>query len=599
MVNQTSEDEVFDFSNTEFTREDLISALNEMVQEYRKLSQKFEEVKAENVDLKNSSVEPRSVQLGKTDSLQIELSKLNTMNEFFWIRSIELKSEIEKLKLIMSSWTQSSVSLDKLCEIQKPANDRTGLGFNSSESNVGETSTQSYLVYDKFKKMSFVKASMTHDTCESVRYDDQNSSKLNQKGKAGIGFLRPENSKPSWLKNRFDKDKAKAGSKSFVSHQPRRSSKKAKSDWRKVEQLLVLSNLSLLFMGKIVESRFDKISDLGDLNFRGNEKSELISAESTEYITLVSGIFSFVILSEMASSLIRNTNQVHFASVLAMDNAGMVAMFESPVASGLNGFLGFASGRIDRYTCGTEGFGFDARTEISFTDVVDKEISTTDDVENIIEQVISETTQFETDVGGKNVGETTFGDQAVQRADEMEHWFNVSYEEFVAREADRMGESGSDTNEEIVTDKVTEIDAGETADGEQTVQRSNEKEKDAESGAISAAEITKIKFGLTVKINEVQDKDWYYASLPQISATNKGKEPLEEVDVVKGNPAREKSQPDTGLRISKRNSRKGKPYVVLAETNSLEVAVKRRVYIIVKYREMLDLWRCRVSCTAT
>ncbi|KZV25120.1 hypothetical protein F511_27435 [Dorcoceras hygrometricum] len=110
-------------SLTEFTRKDLITALNEMVQEYRKLSQTFKEVKAENVDLKNSSVEPRSVQLGKTDSLQIELSKMKTEN--------------------------------------KPANDRIGLGFNA-----GESSTQSYLVYDKFKNMSFVKASMTHDTCE-------------------------------------------------------------------------------------------------------------------------------------------------------------------------------------------------------------------------------------------------------------------------------------------------------------------------------------------------------------------------------------------------------------------------------------------------
>ncbi|KZV17416.1 hypothetical protein F511_09088 [Dorcoceras hygrometricum] len=172
-------------------------------------------------------------------------------------------------------------------------------------------------------------------------------------------------------------------------------------------------------------------------------------------------------------------------------------------------------------------------------DVVDKEISTADDVDHIIEQVIVETAQFETDVGGTNVGETNIGDQAVQRADEMEHWFNVSYKEFVAREADRMVESGSDTDEDIVTDKleeqmygetnigdqavqrademehwfnvsykefvareadrmvesgsdtdedivtdkVTEIDAGETADGEQMVQRSDEKEKVAESGA--------------------------------------------------------------------------------------------------------------------
>ncbi|KZV25888.1 hypothetical protein F511_31233 [Dorcoceras hygrometricum] len=235
MDKQSTEEEVFNFSNTEFTQEDLITALNEMVHEYRKLSQTFEEVKAENVDLKNISLEPRSVQLRKTDSLQIELSKLNTENDSLRLRSCELKAENERVNEVMSSWTQSSVSLDKLCQIQKPANDRAGLGFNASESSNGETSTQSYLVYDKFKKMSFVKASMTHDTCESVRYDDQNSSKLNQKGKAGIGFLRPENSKPSWLKNRLDKDKAKAGSKSFVSHQPRRSSKKVKSVWKKVQ----------------------------------------------------------------------------------------------------------------------------------------------------------------------------------------------------------------------------------------------------------------------------------------------------------------------------------------------------------------------------
>ncbi|KZV18567.1 hypothetical protein F511_42359 [Dorcoceras hygrometricum] len=51
-----------------------------------------------------------------------------------------------------------------------------------------------------------------------------------------------------------------------------------------VEQLLVLSNLSLLFRGNIVEFKFDKISDLGDLSFRRNERSELLSAESTEYV---------------------------------------------------------------------------------------------------------------------------------------------------------------------------------------------------------------------------------------------------------------------------------------------------------------------------
>ncbi|KZV30393.1 hypothetical protein F511_34826 [Dorcoceras hygrometricum] len=37
MANQSTDDEVFDFSNSEFTREDLINALNEMVHEQRHL----------------------------------------------------------------------------------------------------------------------------------------------------------------------------------------------------------------------------------------------------------------------------------------------------------------------------------------------------------------------------------------------------------------------------------------------------------------------------------------------------------------------------------------------------------------------------------
>ncbi|KZV16750.1 hypothetical protein F511_41646 [Dorcoceras hygrometricum] len=68
MANQYTDDEVFGFSNSEFTREELINVLNEMVHEYRKLSQTFEEIKAENGCLKNSSVESSTAQLEDTDS---------------------------------------------------------------------------------------------------------------------------------------------------------------------------------------------------------------------------------------------------------------------------------------------------------------------------------------------------------------------------------------------------------------------------------------------------------------------------------------------------------------------------------------------------
>ncbi|KZV19983.1 hypothetical protein F511_27658 [Dorcoceras hygrometricum] len=231
MANQTTYDEVFDFSNTKFTREDLINALNEMAHEYRKLSQTFEEIKAENGCLKSSSAEPSSAHLENSDSLQTELSKLKIENESLRNKSCDLTSENESLNEVMSSWTKSSVSLSRLHETQKPLNDKTGLYFNVGEKSSGETSTQSDLAYDKFKKMNFVKASVIHDTCESVKYNDQISPKLNYKGKAGIGYTRPENNKPSWLKNRLDKDKAKAGSKSSVLNQRRRGSTKAKSVW--------------------------------------------------------------------------------------------------------------------------------------------------------------------------------------------------------------------------------------------------------------------------------------------------------------------------------------------------------------------------------
>ncbi|KZV47969.1 hypothetical protein F511_20481 [Dorcoceras hygrometricum] len=142
MADQTSDEEVFDFSNIEFTRKDLVSALNDMVKEYMKLSHSFEEIKAENENLKNSSIESSTDTLEDIDSLKIELSKLMMENELLRNESSELKAEIEKSNLTMSSWAKSSASLDKLFGIQKPASDRTGLGFNSSERSDGETSTQ-------------------------------------------------------------------------------------------------------------------------------------------------------------------------------------------------------------------------------------------------------------------------------------------------------------------------------------------------------------------------------------------------------------------------------------------------------------------------
>ncbi|KZV43820.1 purple acid phosphatase-like protein (ISS) [Dorcoceras hygrometricum] len=177
MADHASDDEVFEFANTEFTREDLVQALNDMVHEYMTLSHTFEEIKAENASLKNSSAESSSDELEDTDSLKTELSRLKIENDLLRNEASELKAEVDKLTKEMSSWNQSTRSLFKLYESQKPLNDKTGVGFNY-DSSYGETSTQSQPVYDKFNERSFVKGGVIHDCLESIRYDDQDTSQL-------------------------------------------------------------------------------------------------------------------------------------------------------------------------------------------------------------------------------------------------------------------------------------------------------------------------------------------------------------------------------------------------------------------------------------
>ncbi|KZV34215.1 hypothetical protein F511_38929 [Dorcoceras hygrometricum] len=81
MDNQMDDSEVFDFSNVEFTREDLVQALNDMVHEYKTLSHTFEEIKAENASLKNSSTDSSSDELEDVNSLKTELSRLKIEND--------------------------------------------------------------------------------------------------------------------------------------------------------------------------------------------------------------------------------------------------------------------------------------------------------------------------------------------------------------------------------------------------------------------------------------------------------------------------------------------------------------------------------------
>ncbi|KZV31961.1 actin-interacting protein 1-like [Dorcoceras hygrometricum] len=360
----------------------------------------------------------------------------------------------------------------------------------------------------------------------------------------------------------------------------------------------------------------------------------------------------------MTSSLVSNTNQVHFANVLAMDNSEMVAMFEALVASGLNGFLGcmsdiFESALIEFYQNASVRDG--------------KVVSTVQgELVEISEEVFARTFQLSVE-GLIDINEvpndlifyarTEFsftGEQLTTSCKKRE--IKIEYRlisDIVAKSI--TVKAGSF---DVLSDGATETVSCGTVVEKQPVQRSVEKEKDADFGAseelvlgkknegflstkptdeelmslddllmqisddmmlpsVTAAEVTKIKFGLTIEIHEVQDKDWYNSSLPKISAHDKGKKPLEAADDVKGNPAREMVQlicGDVEFLVQLREqviqdvvsffhsfslsqlidlesvrviAEKEKHMLHWTETTSLETAVKRRMYIIVKYREML------------
>ncbi|KZV57748.1 hypothetical protein F511_27034 [Dorcoceras hygrometricum] len=134
--------------------------------------------------------------------------------------------------------------------------------------------------------------------------------------------------------------------------------------------------------------------------------------------------------------------------------------------------------------------------------------------------------------------------------------------------------------------------------------------------SLLAVEPTRIKFSNGISIPGVADGDLYKARLPKIALDDKGKAPLIEAGVVKGNPAREIVQLIFGdiefliqlreqvmdevsaffnsfslRRLSVLTSLtalavKEENVLTWAETDSVQIALQRRLYIFVKYKEL-------------
>ncbi|KZV21191.1 hypothetical protein F511_28228 [Dorcoceras hygrometricum] len=167
-------------------------------------------------------------------------------------------------------------------------------------------------------------------------------------------------------------------------------------------------------------------------------------------------------------------------------------------------------------------------SEPAVADIANAGMSTADDVDIIIGQVLAETAligpdEEEQDVGGLDVAGTAgsdscVGEQAAPKADEVERWFDLPYEVLFARDTEQMVTTASDTDEEFIADQVfgTGVEEMETE------------------------AITPITLGKSITIPGVHEGGWCKAGLPKIPATDKGKAPLMEKDPVKGNPIKEK-----------------------------------------------------------
>ncbi|KZV25070.1 hypothetical protein F511_03560 [Dorcoceras hygrometricum] len=238
----------------------------------------------------------------------------------------------------------------------------------------------------------------------------------------------------------------------------------------------------------------------------------------------------------MASALINNASQIYFDSVFGMENEGMVKMFKALESSELKGFLGCSSAIYE-----------DALVEFFQNTYVQND-----------------------------------------KLREMKFEFRL-LNEIMAKTVTVKAELMS------LEDLLKQIP------------------DDMMMPSITATDPTKIKFVQGIEIRKV---DLYKADLPQIAADDKGKEPLV-VDTIQWHPARQifslicadidflvqfREQvieevvkffnSFTLHRLTVLDSVKdivAKEELVLtwAETDSVHIALQRRVYIIAKYREML------------
>ena len=183
-------EEAFDFGSDRFSREELTEALNDMVIDYKKLSERLLDVRAENLTLKQQA-ETHEAEIINVGSPVSEINRLREVNSNLTETIFEKDLEIQKLTATVSAWTSSSTALKSMIEEQRPAKCRFGLGFSEAETGAETAKTDG--VTKVGKTMQFVKSSHVDNHTKGLGLCYQTEPKK-------VTFENKEADVASWLK---------------------------------------------------------------------------------------------------------------------------------------------------------------------------------------------------------------------------------------------------------------------------------------------------------------------------------------------------------------------------------------------------------------
>ncbi|XP_075515843.1 uncharacterized protein LOC142550648 [Primulina tabacum] len=117
---ESTNEMIFDFNSDEFTQVDLFTALHDMVDEFKRLSQQFNEAKIEKQNLENKLTLSSCSQQKEVNGLRVKLSLLTAENDDLRRLFHATLKENKRLINTVNTWNKSSVSLNRMQEMQKP-----------------------------------------------------------------------------------------------------------------------------------------------------------------------------------------------------------------------------------------------------------------------------------------------------------------------------------------------------------------------------------------------------------------------------------------------------------------------------------------------